>query len=157
MKNTDTTTMKRIIILAILSAIPFLAGAQEKKEDWKERIMNEKIAFFTKEIQLTSEEAQAFWPVYNTLWEKMDKAHHKAWGSYRALSDALKDGKSENEIALLLDAYRNAIKERNDLEDTFYDEYRKVLPPVKVAKLYVAEERFRRQQIHKLNHQNKSR
>ena len=149
--------MKRLIILAMISAISFSGNAQEKNEDWKERIMNEKIAFFTKEIQLTPEEAQAFWPVYNTVWEKMDNAHKKAWDSYRRLSDALKGGKSEKEIKALFDMYRNAVKERNELEDIFYEEYSKVLPPVKVARLYVAEEAFRRQQIHKLHHGNRPR
>lgn len=82
----------------------------------------------------------------------MDKARRVAMHSYKTLSDALKAGKGEKEIEGLLAAYRNAIIERNRIEESLYDEYKKVLPPVKVAKLYVAEEKFRRQQIHKLHH-----
>lgn len=148
--------MKRFLILAAIAVFSISGYAQPKHDDsWKERIMNEKIAFFTTEMQLTPEEAQAFWPVYNAAWEKIDNAHCKTMRTYKDLSTAIKDGKNESEVAKHLDSYRNAISEKNKVEESLYDEYRKVLPPVKVARLYVAEEKFRRQQIQKLHHQPK--
>jgi hypothetical protein len=148
--------MKRFLILAVIAVLPIAGYAQPKQDEgWKERIMNEKIAFFTTEMQLTAEEAQAFWPVYNSAWEKIDKAHHQCMRTYKALSSALKEGKGENETKALLEAYLKAVNERNRIEESLYGEYSKVLPPVKVAKLYVAEEKFRRQQIHKLHQQPK--
>lgn len=148
--------MKRFLILAIITVLPVAGYAQPRPDgNWKERIMNEKIAFFTTEIQLTPEEAQAFWPVYNTSWEKLDKAHCKAMHSYKTLSTALKEGKGEKEIKELLEEYIKASEEKNRIEESLYEEYQKVLPPVKVARLYVAEEKFRRQQIQKLHHQPK--
>ena len=44
------------------------------------------------------------------------------------------------------------IKVRNKTDEACADKFRKVLPVEKVAKLYIGEERFRRQQIHKLHH-----
>ena len=39
-----------------------------------ERVEAVKIAYFTKELNLTSEEAQKFWPLYNTYFEELKKA-----------------------------------------------------------------------------------
>ena len=41
--------------------------AQHKPGGWQERMQSEKIAFFTAELNLSPEEAQVFWPVYNKL------------------------------------------------------------------------------------------
>ena len=41
--------------------------AQSKKCSWHDKMMSEKIAFITTELELTPEEAQVFWPVYNQI------------------------------------------------------------------------------------------
>ena len=56
--------MKRLFIL-LLACLTLSLNAQEKKENRKEQIESQKIAFFTAELELTPEEAQLFWPVYN--------------------------------------------------------------------------------------------
>ncbi|MBQ4306316.1 MAG: hypothetical protein II764_04770, partial [Bacteroidales bacterium] len=71
--------------------------------------------------------------------------------SYKALQDAVKEGKSEAEIKGLLFKYSEAKKKNEAVDNSYIDEYLKVLPAAKVAKLYLGEEQFRRQQIHRLN------
>ena len=65
------------------------------------------------------------------------------------------DGNRTKEVPGLLDTYLSAIKAKDRVDNSCAEKYRKVLPDEKVAKLYVAEERFRRQQIHKLHHGGK--
>ena len=69
--------MKKIIyivtasVLILTSAIS--AFAEERFQDnWKEKIMSEKIAFLTMEMGITPEEAQVFWPVYNQVDKERD-------------------------------------------------------------------------------------
>ena len=60
------TDIRKIMIIAaalVLGAVDAFAN-NEAKEDWKEKIQSEKIAFLTLEIGLTPQEAQVFWPVY---------------------------------------------------------------------------------------------
>ena len=52
----------------------------------------------------------------------------------------------------LLDKYLETQKKLNDIENGIAARYKAVLPVEKVAKLYVAEEEFRRQQIRRLHH-----
>ena len=146
--------LKFIICTAAVSlfAVSMEASCPEGEgKDWRERIMSEKIAFLTGVIGLTPEEAQAFWPVYNQTWDERGKAQFAVMKAYRELEEAV-DGNRTKDIPALLDKYLDAIKVRNKTDEACADKFRKVLPVEKVAKLYIGEERFRRQQIHKLHH-----
>ena len=70
------------------------------------------------------------------------------------MSKALEEGKSSKELEKLLDAYLDAQQAQREIDEKASDKFMKVLPVEKVAKLYMAEERFRRRQIHRLNHGN---
>ncbi len=143
-----------ITCTAIFVTICTSLYAQDRKEDrtdWRERVMSEKIAFLTNAIGLTPEEAQSFWPVYNQTWDERGKAQFAVMKTYKALEKAVDENRTK-EIPALLDEYLDAIKERDRVDASCADKFRKVLTTEKVAKLYVGEERFRRQQIHKLHH-----
>ena len=147
--------MKKIAtILAALAAMVcmgFSANASVA-DDWKEKMMAEKIAFLTLEVGLTPEEAQVFWPVYNQVEKEKDEAMFNVIKTYKEMNKAIEEKKSEKEVAALLDKYLEAQKKMNEVENGIAAKYKAVLPVDKVAKLYVAEEKFRRQQIRKLHH-----
>ena len=113
--------------------------------------MSEKIAFLTMEMGITPEEAQVFWPVYNQVDKERDEAIRRVFRSYKAVEDAVAAGKSEKELNKLLDEYLAALKAQGEVEQNAYKDYAKVLPTEKLAKLYVAEEKFRRHHIRKLH------
>ena len=146
--------MKRIAIIAASLLICVAGYAQNEakcKEDWKQKMMSEKIAFLTMELNLTPEEAQVFWPVYNSENKEADKAIGNTISCYRALAKALEEGKTEGEISKLLDNYLKAQEEQKNVASKAAAQYKKVLPVEKVAKLYIAEEKFRRQHIRRLH------
>ena len=118
--------------------------------DWKERIQSEKIAFMTMEIGLTSEEAQKFWPIYNEISKDQDAAVAEVFKSYMALEKALNEDKSDKEISKCFQSYLEATKKQNEITEASVDKYRKILSDKKVAKIFVAEEKFRRQHIRRL-------
>ena len=61
--------MKRILTIAVslfvISASCFAQEAPAQKKHNGERAQAEKIGYITQRLQLTPEEAQVFWPVYN--------------------------------------------------------------------------------------------
>lgn len=149
-------------IFTILTALCFIAiigtAAQPKnREDWKQKIMNEKIAFLTTELDITPEEGQAFWPVYNKVNQEKDAAMRNVFKAYRNLTKAVEEGVKGKELEKLLKEYLNAQQAQREVEEESADKFMKVLSTEKTAKLYLAEERFRRRQIHKLNHGNNHR
>lgn len=61
--------MRKILLFLILS-LPVLASAQDNpKRDNK--LQSLEIAYLTKELNLSPEEAQKFWPVYNQYSAEM--------------------------------------------------------------------------------------
>ena len=147
---------KTIAIIAAAMALMCTSinssGHMRYEGDWKEKIMSEKIAFLTVEIGLTPEEAQTFWPVYNQVEQSKDEAIKQSIHAYRELNKAVEEGRSTKEISALLDNYLTAQKNLREYENGVADKYKSVLSPDKFAKLYVAEEKFRRQQIRNLHH-----
>ena len=127
------------------------ASAQPDRGDWKERMQSGKIAFLTMEIGLTPDEAQKFWPIYNQVSEELDKAMHETFASYMELEKALNENKADKEISKCLDRYLDALEKQNEIRDDSVEKYRKILTDKKVAKIFVAEEKFRRQHIRRLH------
>ncbi len=146
--------MKNIIItLAMMLSFSFYASAETNPvEDWKEKMLSQKIAYLTVELGITPEEAQVFWPVYNEVQKDQDEAMHNVFRTFMELEKAVKAKKPEKEISKFLDDYHKAMQVQIDVEKKTIEKYKKALPVEKLAKLYIAEEKFRRQQIQNLAH-----
>lgn len=147
--------MNRTVILSFVLALMIGTTAayasNNHQEDWKQKMMSEKIAFLTMEMGITPEEAQTFWPVYNQVDKERYEAMRKVFSSSKALEEAVSAGKGEKELSKLLEEYLNALEAQGEVEKEAYKDYAKVLPVEKLAKLYVGEEKFRRQHIRKLH------
>lgn len=126
---------------------PRRSGDEANAAGWMEKMKANRVAFLTNELDLTAEEAQVFWPVYNQAQEEKDAAFKKTRQAYRAMMTALKEGKSDKEVSALLKAYLDAAKVPTELDAEYAPEYLKVLPATKVAKLYASEEKFRKLQF----------
>ena len=143
---------------AALAAFALLSitnvDAQPKKDGWQDKMKSEKIGFITMELNLTPEEAQVFWPVYNEIANKKAELQKQVRESYKALLEVLNgEGATDQEINKLLDNYLAAKQAVQKAGEGDAAKYRKVLSGKKVAKLYVAEEKFRRQNIRNLGGQ----
>ena len=150
--------MKRIIIVAacLLSAVVLFAqpqGHKQNEENRKkefERIQAEKIAFITQELDLSPEEAQVFWPVYNQCWKEALQAHKEMRDAFDAIRGKKADDLSDAELEKKLDLYIQANEASNQVMAQWYPKFKKVLPIRKVAKLYQAEEAFQMRMINNL-------
>ncbi|MBR1782505.1 MAG: hypothetical protein IJ753_03195 [Bacteroidales bacterium] len=147
--------MKKIIsvfltVVLVGSAAFAQNNKAEKKEkkggDWREKVRAEQVAGITAQLDLSEAEAQAFWPVYNEVQKKRREAFKASAQAYKALNEGIEG----NEVNTLLEKYLDSKKAADAVETEAIARYKKVLPVEKVAKLIVAEENFRHQQIGKL-------
>lgn len=150
--------MKQIIRNLALAAVSLLAmatlAAAQRPQGgnrWMERMRSERIAFLTAETGMTPAEAEKFWPLYNEAEKTRMEAFGKSMQAYGELEKAVDDGKPAKEIEQLLNTYLNAQKVAQDVDSNYAKKYLKVLSAEKVAKLFVAEEKFRRNQIGRLH------
>lgn len=64
--------MKQILIITIATMVSFLGISQNGK--MAANVQGLKIAYITKELNLTIDEAQKFWPVYYTYFDELKKS-----------------------------------------------------------------------------------
>jgi len=147
--------MKRIILAVAVLVLTLPSQgilAQDKgRKDWQDKWKAEKIAYLTDAMDLSSSEAERFWPVYNKCECEKRQCFKITMEAYKTLNDAITAGKSDSEVRFLLDKYIEAQDSGKGIDKKYVAEYRKILSDKKVAKLYIAEESFRRQQIHRLH------
>ena len=118
---------------------------QHKRFPSKEELQSQKIAFFTQELDLTPEEAQTFWPVYNACWKNTEAARRNINKSLKELNDALKQtpAASDSDIKVLMNKYFRACEEEIKVNTQSFEELSNVLPVDKAAKVFSLEEKFR--------------
>ena len=122
---------------------------EQRKKDW-ERLQAEKIAFVTQELDLSPEEAQVFWPVYNQCWKEVLASHKATREAFAGIRGKQAEGLTDKEMEKKLDAYIQATTRSNQVLADWYPKFKEVLPIRKVAKLYQAEEAFQQRMINNL-------
>ena len=154
--------MKKVIsvlcALVVLSLGAFAQGPQGPRRGgdngWRERVRAEKVAFLTEEIDLTESEAQVFWPIYNEIQKSQRDGFEAVKDAYDAMAKGVEEKKSGKEMEKLVKAYIDAKEKNEGIETKYLNKLLKVLPAEKVARYYVAEEKFRHQQIGRLGNGN---
>ncbi|MEG2848964.1 MAG: hypothetical protein RR880_01875, partial [Bacteroidales bacterium] len=90
---------------------------QERKHPSRQEIMSQKIAFFSQELNLTQQEAEQFWPVYNESWHARGRARRETINNLNKLNEALEANPpvSDSQIQALSDAYLESFKKEGNL------------------------------------------
>jgi hypothetical protein len=131
-------------ILFLLISFTFYAQGERMKEK-REQIKAMKVAFITTELNLTTNEAEKFWPIYNTYDDKQFELRHKKLkGSYRKMDNDELDKLSEKEATALLNQIESNEEELFHLRKKLISNLKDVLPAIKIIKLKKAEENFSR-------------
>lgn len=124
----------------------------QKKNNYWEQIKAEKIGFITQKLDLTVEEAQVFWPVYNQYEKTGAVAGKNLRKAMKAMNAKEEEALTDKEMNERINVYLKAKKEYDSVLADFNKEFLKVLPATKVAKLYVAEEQFKKVVFDKYSH-----
>ena len=154
--------MKKVIsilcTLALFAGVAAAHGPQRgqgrENDGWRERVRAEKVAFLTEEIDLTESEAQVFWPIYNQLQKEQREVFDAMREAYKAMEKGLEECKTGKDMEKLVKAYVDAKDKNEGIETKYLNKLMKALPAEKVARYYVAEEKFRHQQIGRLGNGN---
>lgn len=131
--------MKTILFLLAIALSGLLpANAQEGND----KIEALKIGFITKRLQLTPEESQKFWPVYNQYEAEKKQIRETTLGTIKQMKEDAEFTNAEADIAIT--RYVEFKSRDLDLTKKYVGEFKKILPSVKVAKLVTAEEHFKK-------------
>ena len=147
MKTTGRYIIAAIAVLFSISMSFNASAGCHGDNGWQERMKAERVAYLTAAMNLTPAEAEKFWPVYNSMEAERRASFGKVMRAYKALSDGVAAGKTDKELEVLVNDYTTANKNSHSIEAKYTPQLVNVLSVSKVAKLFVAEEEFRRQQI----------
>jgi len=148
--------MNKLQVLSLLFLIfllnAFTGNAQNRKfgnGQQHERIDAQKIAFITDQLQLTTDEAEKFWPVYNQFnnqKEDLNQDFMKGIFKFRKNEDTMTD----KDAIEMSDSYIRHAQKMVDLQKDYHLKLKEVLPPKKLLKLYNVDREFQRLLLQRL-------
>jgi len=127
--------MKRIII--IVSLVWMIGTIGHAQRPIQERVEAMRSAYITDYLQLSTEEAQIFWPIYNEYKasEKTIRQEYRVKGDIRMMTD------QEAEQVVLRSFERE--EKLLDLRKEYYQRLQQAVPIRKIALLPEAERKFK--------------
>ena len=139
--------MKNIIITTCIILLSISTWAQGRGK-WQgfEEFQTQKIAFITEKLQLSPEEAQQFWPHYNTFDKKRMELHKKKrelekkiWEGFENYTDE-ESQNAYDELTMIHEENYKLLKE-------YRQKFLEVLPVKKALSLEYIEHSFRSKMI----------
>ena len=128
--------MKNLIFALFFICCPFLVTAQDRDEH-RQRIKALKTAHITEGLDLTSKEAQQFWPIYNEFEEKRRNL-------YRRERAEVKDVEcmTEEQANSLLKEYVQIEREDFLLKQKYYNDLKNIFSAKRIMRLKEVEDEF---------------
>jgi len=147
------THMKRIFNILLLSVILVTCVAAQQRSDQQndDHIRSLRIAHITDRLQLTPEESEKFWPIYNEYKTKSDQRRSKYY-EYRNV-----EAKSDQEADELIDKMLALDQKRMKAKANLFEDLRTAISPLKIIKLSKAEHEFKKEILKRIKqHEDKT-
>lgn len=133
--------MKTIIgIIAIMLGLMGSVQAQGGN-----KVEQAKIAFFTQKLQLTTAEAERFWPVYNEYRSKLRETRKGRREDMQGMKGA--ENLSDKEAEEMLNDLITSEQKMLELRKEYLVKFKQVIPVKKVILLLQAEKEFNKELI----------
>ena len=141
----------RFILLAMLVMISSVSIAQErdKRKNRSEKLKAQKVAYITSNLDLTVEESEKFWPIYNKFQDELRALRDN--GKRPRVSSEMTDEEAKDFINKGIEYEEKALS----LRKVFINDISEVLPMVKVARLEVIEKEYKRRMLDRIRERYK--
>ena len=135
-----TRSLLLLLLAVLISATTF---AQSRKG---ERIHALKVSFITNKMELSSDQAERFWPVYNKYEQDVRTTRKQYLTQGKARNRKMTDAEARQYVENNLDFQEAVI----DLKRRYKEQFLKVISAQQLANLYTAEREFKQMLIQKL-------
>ncbi len=145
---------KHLILIGVALLATISVGFAQSQSDKRENIEAFRIAYFTRIIGLSSEEAKTFWPIYNEMQLEQEKVRKERRNRTFNAKESI-ETMTDKELEKLVDDEINSRQRELDIEKKYHEKFKSILPINKVVKYYRAEEGFKRELVKRLQEQRK--
>lgn len=135
--------MKKILGFVFITFL-FSLNADAQPQDKEDRIKSIRIAFITSKLDMTPEEAQAFWPIYNN-YEKERKELKKKFNPPNDWADL-----TDQELEDLMEKQFELDEAKLALRKKYFGQFKEVLPIKKIARLHGLEKEFKKHLVERI-------
>lgn len=125
-----------LLSISLTGAFASVPDGPEGPHGHGDEIRNMKIAFFTDALQLTPEQSEKFWPVYNAYWNARREVGKKRREVYKIIREGRAGEQQFKDLLGIMDAERK-------ITSDYIARFRQILPAAKAAKVFVADEDFK--------------
>ena len=139
--------MKNLFFAILLFLLPSMLWAQRPKGEEIEAL---KIAFFTKKLDLSPDEAKVFWPIYNDMQDEQNairKERFQKMISFKKTAEI--DNLTDAQIQSLITSEFDFRQRDLNIEKKYYYKFKAVLPIKIIGKYYRAQEAFKRELLNR--------
>ncbi|MFN8153275.1 MAG: hypothetical protein U0Y08_03175 [Bacteroidia bacterium] len=147
-----------LLVITLLGTATFTQaqGPGNRGEERREDIEAMKIAFLTRRLNLTPEEAKKFWPVYNQFSDELKNIRENRNKAAKDFKDNL-ETLSDKEVEKMVDGEIAFRQQELDILKKYNNQFKQALPMKKVAQLYRAEEDFKRELLERIKERREQR
>jgi len=139
--------MKQLVNILLIAFFLGLSSFSKAQGDKVEAL---RVSFISKRLELTSAEAEKFWPVYNEYNDKIKAIRKNLRQSFRKIPENITEKEAE-ELYVLDIKSRQA---ETDLHKQYSEKIKGIIGVKKLIKLRNAEEDFKRQIINSIKEKN---
>lgn len=137
--------MKKTALLLLTILIGSTVFAQR---DWKkEKMEAQKVAFLTNELDLTPEEAQQFWPVYNQYSKELQENQRNRYKNINSIDiETISEERAKASIENHLKSEEVIVKMTSDYANQFFE----ILGFKRTLALFQAEVKFKKELLERI-------
>ena len=148
MNNYKLQVMRKGLILILIAfLIPAIRLSAQNPQ--LEKLNAYKIAFYTKRLNLTSPDAEKFWPVYNEYQKQKNLIQLERNSIIRSFNQN-ENNLNDNQLTELGDKLISTLVQESSSAVTFHKKLKEILPPAKVIRFYQVENLFKAQLLNEL-------
>ncbi len=148
MKNKKLVSVVGLFLFALTLFAQNPEMRRERMEQKREQIDAQRAAFITTRIELTTKQSEQFWPVYNQMQDEMRNLKQelrkelKEMGKVEEMSDA--------QVVKMLKTKLDLEAAEVELKRKYNDKFLKLIDAKQVAKLYKAEQEFKKEVLREI-------
>ncbi len=136
------TKFFKILIFFWLLCLPLVNYAQNDKD----KIEALRVSFITKKVELSNNESEKFWPVYNEYNDKIKAIKRNLRQSFKKSAETLSEKEAEELYQLDMKSKQAEV----DIHKQYSEKIKAIIGAKKFIKLRNAEEEFKREIINSI-------
>jgi hypothetical protein len=129
-----------LLVFLIIAGINTISAQRQQRQDNYQMLQQKRVEFLITKMNLTVEESQKFWPLFNEYYEKRHELsikNREQFGDHEHLSQG-----TEEDYLKALNGLFDFKEKQEQLFETYYKKYLQIISAEKVYLLYRYEEEF---------------